>query len=159
MPNDLINTDPIVSQNFFLEIDGDVVSILSGVSGLDVEVDVVTTQQAGKDGKVQTVKTVGSPNKAPDLQLTRMAPADAANDKLWQWFGDIRGKGFGISDRAGNRKNGSIVLYDTTGTETGRFNFFNGWPSKISTDSLSVDSNEALKETVTLVCERIERVK
>jgi phage tail-like protein len=159
MPNDLINTDPIVAQNFFLEIDGNVITILSGVSGLDVEVDVVSLQQAGKDGKVQTVKTLGQANKAPDLQLTRMAPADAKADALWGWFTDIQTKGFGISNRAASRKNGSIVLYDSTGKETGRFNFFNGWPSKISTDALSVDSNEAVKETITLVVERLERVK
>jgi phage tail-like protein len=159
MPNDLINSDPIVAQNFFLEIDGSVISMLSGVSGLDVEVDVVTMQQAGPNGKVQTVKTLGSANKAPDLQLTRMAPADAMGDAMWKWFTDIQGKGMAISSRGDHRKNGSIVLYDSSNKETGRFNFTNGWPSKISTDSLSVDSNEALKETITLVCERIERVK
>jgi len=45
MPNDLINTDPIVAQNFYLEIDGEKL-LLSGVSGLDIELDVVTIQQA-----------------------------------------------------------------------------------------------------------------
>ncbi len=62
-------------------------------------------------------------------------------------------------DRASNRKNGSIVLYDTTIAEVGRFNFFNGWPSKIATDALSTESNDAVKETITLVIERLERVK
>jgi len=52
MPNDLINTDPIVAQNFYLEIDGEKL-VLSGVSGLDMELDVVTIQQNGKDGKKQ----------------------------------------------------------------------------------------------------------
>ena len=54
-----ITTDPIVAQNFFLEIDGEVVTILSSVSGLDVEMEVVTMQQVGKDGKIQIVKTLG----------------------------------------------------------------------------------------------------
>src|SRR6478672_11690717 len=124
MPNDaLINTDPIVSQNFFLEIDGSVVSILSSVSGLDIEMEVVTMEQAGANGKVQVVKTLGKANKAPDLSLVRMAAPDMANDKLWGWFNGIRDKGMANADRATNRKNGSIVMYDSANTEVARFNF------------------------------------
>ena len=65
MPNDLISTDPIVSQNFFLEIDGSVVSILSSVSGLDIEMEVVTMEQAGANGKVQVVKTLARRTRHP----------------------------------------------------------------------------------------------
>jgi phage tail-like protein len=159
MPNDLISTDPLIAQNFFLEIDGEVITSLSGVSGLDLEVDVSTTTQVGKDGKQQLVKTRGGANKVPDLSLTRLAPPDATSDPLWTWFMDIHSKGMTLLDRSNNRKNGSIVLYDSAYDEVGRFNFFNGWPSKIATDALSTDSNEPMKETITLVVERIERVK
>ena len=157
MPNDLISTDPIVAQNFYLEIDGENI-ILSGVSGLDVEHDVVTIQQNGPTGKMQVVKTRGNTAKAPDLTITRMAPADAMADPIWKWFIAIRDKGLTM-DRASARKNGSIVLYDTSFVEIGRFNFIKGWPSKISTDAVSSESNEAVKETITLVIERLDRVK
>ncbi|WP_028050782.1 phage tail protein [Cellulomonas sp. URHD0024] len=159
MPNALISTDPIVSQNFFLEIDGSVVSILSSVSGLDIEMEVVTTEQAGANGKVQVVKTLGKANKAPDLSLVRMAAPDMANDKLWAWFNGIRDKGMANADRATQRKNGSIVMYDSANAEIARFNFTNGWPSKIATDQLSVESNDPVKETITLVVESLARVK
>lgn len=158
MPNDLINTDPIVAQNFYLEIDGDNL-ILSGVSGLDMEMDVVTIQQTGKDGKAMAVKTRGNPHKVSDLSVTRMAPLDAANDVIWKWFHTIRDEGMKGVTRDDNRKNGSIVLYDTAFTEIGRFNFFNGWPSKISTDAMSTDSSDPVKETITLIIERLDRVK
>lgn len=159
MPNDLISNDPMVAQNFSLEVDGAPFSVLSGVSGLDIEIDVVTIQQNGKDGKMQQVKTRGSMTKAPDLSLTRMAPADVTTDGLWKWFDTIRHKGFALADRTNNRKNGSVVMYDSVGTEVGRFNFYNAWPSKISTDAMSTDSNDPVKETITLVCESIDRVK
>jgi phage tail-like protein len=158
MPNDLIATDPIVAQNFYLEIAGDNI-ILSGVSGLDVEHDVVTIQQVGKDGKAQSVKTRGNALKAGDITITRMAPMNALEDPIWKWFNDIRAKGFSGSARTAARKSGSIVLFDGAYTEVGRFNFINGWPSKISTDAVSTDSNEAVKETITMVIERLERVK
>jgi phage tail-like protein len=159
LPNDLIATDPLISQNFFLEIDGEVVTILSSVSGLDIEVDVASIQQVGKMGKIQMIRTLGNQMKAPDLTLTRMAPTDSTNDKMWKWFNDIRDKGMKVTDRAGVRKNGSIVIYDTSNAESSRFNFYNAWPSKIATDQLSADSHEPVKETITLQCERLERVK
>jgi phage tail-like protein len=158
VPNDLLSTDPIVAQNFYLEIDGENI-VLSGVSGLDLELDVVTVQQNGKDGKKQSIKTLGTALKVPDLSVTRMAPMDATADPIWKWFHTIRDSGFAGKNRDGNRKNGSVVLYDTAMTEIGRFNFFNGWPSKISTDGVSTESNDAMKETITIIIERLERVK
>jgi phage tail-like protein len=158
MPNDLINHDPMVSQYFYLEIDGENI-ILSGVSGLDIELDVVALQQNGKDGKQQLVKTLGGTNKTGDLSVTRMAPGDSEQDPIWKWFKAIRDKGFSLDDRTRSRKNGSVVLFDSTHKEVGRFNFVNGWPSKISTDQLSTDGNEPVKETITLTIERLDRIK
>jgi phage tail-like protein len=158
MPNALINTDPIVARNFYLEIDGENL-VLSGVSGLDIELEVVSIQQNGKDGKQQHVKTLGGTLKVPDLTITRMAPLSAIDDPMWKWFKTIRDGGMKAGARDACRKNGSIVLYDSSFTEVGRFNFFNGWPSKIGTDALSTDSNDPMKESITLVVERLERVK
>ncbi len=159
MPNDLIADDPLIAQNFFLEIDGSVVTVLASVSGLDIEMEVATTQQVGANGKSQTVKTLAGRNKVGDLSLVRMAPADVTQDKLWGWFHDIRNKGIKLNDRTNHRKTGSIVLFDSTHKEVARFNFTNAWPSKIATDQLSVDSNDPVKETITLTIETLERVK
>ena len=158
MPGELIATDPIVTQNFYLETK-DFSTLLTSVSGLDMEYDVVTIQQVGALGRAQSIKTRGNVQKVSDLSLARMAPLDAVNDPIWKWFNDVRNKGFAGADRSGNRKDGSIVLYDTSLMEIGRFNFYKAWPSKIATDSLDTNSSEALKETITLVIERLERVK
>jgi phage tail-like protein len=155
VPNELINNTAMVAQNFFLEVDGDVLTALTGVSGLDVEVQVTTYQQATKGGKMVIGKTLANQTSAPDITLTRIAPNDAKSDKIWTWFNDVRDKG----TIATARKNGAVVIYDAANTEVARFSFFNAWPSKISTDSLSADSNDAVKENITLACERLERVK
>ncbi|GAB2618711.1 phage tail protein [Pseudactinotalea suaedae] len=154
----LFTADPIITQNFFLEIDGKVVSALMTVSGLDVEVGVSKSTQLGANGQKQQVKFLGQTVEVPDLSLTRVAPADITADELWKWFKAVREGGL-AGDRAKNRKNGSVVLYDAAQKEVARFNFFNGWPSKISTDQLSVDGADALKETITIVIERLERIK
>ncbi|MEO6887100.1 MAG: phage tail protein [Jatrophihabitantaceae bacterium] len=159
MPNELIKTDMMIAQNFFLEIDGAVISYLSGVSGLDIEVDVVTSTQAGAKGQQQIIKTRGGAMKAPDLSLTRLAPSDASSDAMWKWFNAVHQGGMANGNRAGERKSGSIVIFDSTHSEIARFNFTNAWPSKISTDALSVDSNDPIKETITLACESLIRKK
>jgi phage tail-like protein len=155
----LFSNDPIVAHNFFLEIDGEVVTTLISVSGLDIEVQISKSKVVGKNGMAQEVKSLGGITQTADLSLVRVAPLDSPSDKMWVWFNDIRSKGLVAKDRAALRKNGSIVLFDSARNESARFNFFNAWPSKISTDQLSVDSEEVVKETITLVMERLERVK
>ncbi|NED93722.1 phage tail protein [Phytoactinopolyspora alkaliphila] len=155
----LFKNDPIIAQNFFLEIDGQVITALMTVSGLDIEVGVMKVTQGGADGMKQQVKSLGQAVETPDLQLTRVAPLDSTSDPMWKWFEDIRTGGLSANARDAKRKNGSVVLYDSSREEVARFNFFSGWPSKISTDQLSVDGGEAVKETITLVIERLERVK
>lgn len=159
MPSDLIATDPLISHNFFLEIDGNIVTTLSGVSGLDMELEVSTLSQVGATGQMQIIKALGNQFKAPDISLTRMAPPDSTKDEMWKWFLSVRGSGMPNAKRASYRKNGSVVIYDSSNAEISRFNFYNAWPSKIATDALSADSNEPVKETITLTCERLERVK
>src|ERR1700710_2758403 len=107
MPNDLISTDPIVAQNFYLEIDGENI-VMSGVSGLDLELDVVTIQQNGKDGKKQSIKTLGTSLKVPDISMTRMAPMSAVDDPIWKGFKAVRESGFKGTHRAGRPKNASL---------------------------------------------------
>ena len=74
MPNDLINTDPIVAQNFYLEIDGDEAACCPASRASTSSWTWWTIQQNGKDGKKQSIKTLGTSLKVPDLSITRMAP-------------------------------------------------------------------------------------
>jgi phage tail-like protein len=155
----LFKNDPMIAQNFFLEVDGQVLTALMSVTGLDIEVGVMKVTQGGMNGMKQQVKSLGQAVEAPDLQLTRVAPLASGQDALWKWFDSIRKEGMKASGRGDVRKNGSVVLYDSAREEVARFNFYSGWPSKISTDQLSIDGGEAVKETITLVIERLERVK
>lgn len=157
MPNDLINNDPIVARFFFMDI-GDEKLVLTGVSGLEIELDVVAYQQTGLKGRQQHVKTVGGQLKADPITITRMAPAVAKSDPLWQWFLAIRTSGMKAVGRAGARRDGSIIMYDSAYDEIARFNFYKAWPSKIATDALDTESNAPMKETITLQIERVERV-
>jgi phage tail-like protein len=57
------------------------------------------------------------------------------------------------------RRNGSVVLYDYTFGEVARYNFLNGWVSKLTMGAAKSGANEVLSEECTIVCEELTRVK
>jgi phage tail-like protein len=156
---DLIKSDPLLATNFFLEIDGEVIDTLSEVSGLDVELEVADVTQRSATGQYVQHKAFSKPKWVGELTVKRIAPLDATKDNMWTWFNKIRNKGMSADNRDGNRKNGSIVIYDTTMKEIARWNFTDAWPSKISQDSLTVGSNDPISESITLQHEKLERIK
>ncbi len=63
-----------------------------------------------------------------------------------------------MSDWSAARKNASLVMYDATGTPVARYHLENAWPAKLEIGSLRVGSSSVVMETVTLVCDRLQRV-
>ena len=155
----VLKSDPLVANHFFLEIDGEVISQLSEVSGLDVELEVTEIQQQLASGQYAQRKAFSKPKWTGELSVKRLAPVEVGNDPLWKWFNQIRDKGMAISALDSQRKNGSVVIYDSTLKEVARWNFYNGWPSKISSDSFTVSGNDPISETVTIQHEKLERTK
>jgi phage tail-like protein len=156
---DLIKSDPLIATNFFLEIKGEVVDTLSEVSGLDVELETADVTQRSDKGQYIQHKAYTKPKWIGEITIKRIAPLDATKDALWKWFNQIREKGMSVEGRGGERKDGSIVIYDTTMKEIARWNFFSAFPTKISQDSLTVGSNDPVSESVTFVHEKLERIK
>jgi phage tail-like protein len=155
----VLKSDPLVANHFFLEVDGEVIAQLSEVSGLDVELEVTDIQQQLPSGQYSQRKAFSKPKWTGEISVKRLAPDDATQDALWKWFNSIRDKGMKISSLDQERKNGSVVIYDSTLAEVARFNFYNAWPSKIATDSFTVGGNDPISETITLQHEKLERTK
>ena len=143
---DLTKTDPLIATNFFLEISGEVIDTLSEVSGLDVELEVADVTQRSEKGVYVQHKAFSKPKWVGEITVKRIAPLDATKDSVWKWFNSIRDKGMSIDNRSGERKDGSIVIYDTTMKEVARWNFYSSFPSKISQDQLTVGSNDPVSE-------------
>jgi phage tail-like protein len=155
----VLKEDPLVVNHFFLEIDGEVVAQLTEVSGLDLELEVTDIAQQLQSGSYAQRKAFSKPKWTGEITIKRLAPLDSTQDALWKWFETIRNKGMSISALDQQRKNGSVVIYDSTLKEISRWNFFNAWPSKISSDSFTVGGNDPLAETWTLQHEKLDRVK
>jgi len=145
----------LMSNAFYLEVDGDPMTMLTGVSGLDVGVEATNMQQTTKDGKITWTRTLGTKQTVGTLSLTRLAVTDAGSDGVWTWFKDTSLKGA----LTGARKGGSVVMYSSDNKELARYTFTNGWVSKIALESLDVSSGNPLKETITLEIDFLERTK
>ena len=160
MPSlDLTKHDPLVATDFWLEIDGEVISYLTSVDGLQLELETGTLAQRDAGGKYVQMTVLGKPKMTGELTIKRVSPLDVATDPLWKWFTSIRDKGMSPQNRSGERKSGSVVIYGTNFEEVARWNFYNAWPSKIATDGFEVSKNDPVQETVTLQYEKLERKK
>jgi phage tail-like protein len=159
MPFDLIKDDPLVGTNFFLEIDGSVISNLTSVDGLSVEVEKADVTQRTQSGNFVQHAMMAKPKWTGELTVKRLAPLDSTQDPMWSWFNSIREKGMSASSRSTERKDGSVVIYDTTMTEISRWNFFSAWPSKIASDNFEVTKNDPVHESITIQYEKLERKK
>ena len=155
---DVTKDDPLVGTNFFLEISGSIMANLTSVDGLSVEIEKADISQRIQSGQYVQHVTMSKPKFTGEITVKRLAPLDASSDALWGWFNDIRTKGMSAATRS-QRKDGSVVIYDTTMAETARWNFYSAWPSKIANDSFEVTKNDPVSETITFQYEKLERKK
>jgi hypothetical protein len=126
--------DPVAAARFSITVDGYEIASFSELAGISSSVEV------------------------PSLVLKRGRPARRTTSKrpssldMWSWHEAARTSG----GREG-RKSGTLVAYDRAGKPVARWNFTNAWPAKVSWGGPGGRDRQQV-ETVTIVCERIERV-
>ena len=148
--NDPVGGDPLVSFNFAVMVDGVTNAYFTEASGLGSESEVIEHKVMGKEGK-EIVRKIPGRLKWNDINLKR---GITANLDIYKWRKQVED---GQVDSA--RKNGSIAMYDQTGSEVARWDFQRAWPSSLTGPTVGADSNEVGVEEMTLVFEGIERVK
>jgi phage tail-like protein len=142
--------DPMVGFHFYLEIDGITQAQFRECSGLDTESNIIEYKEAGKNG-VTIIKKVPGELKWSNIVLKR-GITDLM--ELWEWRKKVED-----GQIADARKNGSIVLYDQANSEIARWNFVEGWPSKMTGPQLNANNNDIAIEEVTIAHEGLSRVK
>jgi phage tail-like protein len=136
--------DPYKNFRFLVEIDGIVQAGFSDVSGFGSNVESIEYREGGEN---TTVRKLPGKVSYPDITL-KWGVTDSR--ELYDWHRSaITG--------AVQRKNGSIILLDDTGTEKVRWNFFNAWASKWDGPDFSGKGNDVAIDTLTVSCERVER--
>jgi len=140
--------DLLTTFSFHVELDNVDIGAFKEASGVDSETEIIEYKEATKDGKMIIRKVPGA-MKWADITLKRRIDDSI---ELWDWRQQVEE---GDIDAA--RKNGSIVLYDSTHKEVARWNFENGWPSKWKGADLNAGENAAAVEEMTVTHEGLRR--
>ena len=131
--------DPYLTFNFQVEIQGLVVGGFSEVSGLQVEIEVEDYREGGLNDYIHKL---AGPTRYPSNLVLKHGLTDV--DGLWKW--QLEGTQGVIK-----RKNGSIVLLDSTGEERWRWNFSGAYPVRWVGPELRAGTADVAVETIELV--------
>jgi len=135
MPDLGSRTDPYLSSGFFVEIDGITHAGFTECTGLQVETDVFQYKEGGLND--YTHKLAGR-SSFSNVVLKWGIVDDQA---LWSWYQDvIRGKI--------QRKNLSIILYDSEQSEVKRWNLREAYPVKWIGPSFNAGQQQVGIETL-----------
>lgn len=140
--------DLMTTFSFVLEIDNVEMASFRKCSGVESETETIEYKEATKDGKMIIRKVPGA-MKWSDITLERRIDSSKS---LWEWRRQVEQ---GSVDDA--RRNGSIVIKDSTQTEVARWNFQAGWPSKWTGAELDAGGNDIATEKVTITHEGLQR--
>ena len=139
-----LSTQPELPRySFAVNIEGKVLSAFREVSGLDVELEVVSFSEG--TGGVQR-KVPGRP-KYSNIVLKRGFTGDM---QLYNWFTEF-------SETPTQRWAGDVVMMDQRHNEVARWNFVNAWPSKVTGPRLNHNTNDVPIESIELVHEGVTR--
>ncbi len=136
--------DPYRAYNFLVEIDGITRAGFRECSGLDSTTDPISYRE-GTDAL--TDRKLPGLVKYSNISL-KWGMSD--DHEFWDWRQQV------ASGRI-QRKNGSIVLLDDTGTEKARWNFREGWPTKWTGPSFNATGTDVAIESLEIVHEGLVR--
>jgi phage tail-like protein len=141
--------DPLVSFHFMIDVQGEITGYFTEVAGLGSESEIIE-QKVVNDKGIEIIKKIPGRLKWGDITLKRGITSSL---DMWNWRRKVEEGKVGEA-----RKNGSIVMFDQELQEKARWNFVNGWPTKITGPAPKTDSNEIGIEELTIAHELITRV-
>jgi phage tail-like protein len=144
--------EPLLAHHISLTFDSQVTSLLISFDGLESKHEVCEAIHTGLGGKeLPASRTPGKLSIDPlEIQLYALK-----GDMFFEnWFKSVQGGKIESS-----RKDGTIHMYDQLNTVVGEWQISASWPSKLSYSDLDASSNDAMKLTVTLICEGFRRIQ
>ncbi len=136
--------DPYRGFNFRVEIDSIDEAGFQECSGLDITTDSVDYREGTDPPHLRKLTGL---NKYSPITLKRGV---TDSETLWQWQQNIA---TGTLDR----RNVSIVLFDTLGEEKWRWNLRNAWPSKWTGPTFNAMNNDLAIETLEISYEELAK--
>ncbi len=140
-------TDPFRNYLFRVEIDGIQTAAFSEATVPNASTDVVEYRE-GTDPSY--FRKLGGLSKFGDLTLKKGLTVSL---DLYEWYHVVE-----TSGPDAGRKNISLMLTDSAGNVTARWNILNAWPIGYEASGMNASSNEVEIETFTVTLEKMERV-
>jgi phage tail-like protein len=140
--------DLMTTNTFTLEVGGVTIATFRKCTGLKYSTEVVESKEVTTEGRMIIRKVPGSVKWEPLVMERRMDEAKM----LEEWRQQVL-----AGDIDGARRDGSIIVLDSTLTEVARWNFEKGWPSDWSASDLDAGTNNIATEQVTIQHERLYR--
>jgi len=141
-------SDALTAARFSITIDGYEIASFAELLGITTEVEAVELMES--TDKSVVLKKLPGKVKPPTLVLKR---GKNTSMELWAWHEAVLN-----GDIVAARKSCSLVMYSTDGKPVARYHLEHAWPAKLEIGALKAGASEVLMETVTLVCEHIQRV-
>jgi phage tail-like protein len=140
--------DTISASRFSITIDGYEIASFSELQGITTEIEPVELLES--TDKEVVLKKLPGKLRPPTVVLKR---GKNSSMELWAWHEAAR-----KADVAAARKSCSLTMYNVDGKPVARYWLEHAWPSKLEIGAVKAGHGEVLTETVTLVCEALQRV-
>ncbi|MFL6126514.1 phage tail protein [Actinophytocola sp.] len=144
----MATTDPITASRFSITIDGYEIAAFSELKGITTEVKPV--EHLESTDKELVLKKLPGKREPAIIELVRGKTTDMA---LWAWHEAVL-----QGDIIAARKSCSLIMYGVDGKPVARYHMEHAWPSQVKIGGMKAGANEVLMETVTIVCEMLQRV-
>ena len=133
---------------FVLTADGHDVASFKDLVSLSSGADPATLVSTNGDRNVRTLLPA---KRSPDFVVLEHGLTSSTDIQAWHEL-------VLLGDVAGARKNTTLTMYSSDGTPVARYYLENAWPSKLELGELKSDTTQLVTETVTLVCDHIQRL-
>ena len=131
-----------------LQLDGVTLATLTGCDTFGSESEVIEHKVMDANGQ-EIIRKIPGRLKLLDLVCSSILTSDKT---LANWRKQIED-----GDLVSARKNGALIMFDSTLTEVTRYNFTDAWPSALKIQWNGAASTDPVTETVTIVIEALQR--
>ena len=130
--------DYYASNCFWVELDGVIQAYFQECTGLSVSTETYKVKEGGLNTHVHHL-----PDRSNFSNIT-LKTGYTISDALWTWY---KNTALGTVQK----KNATIILYDSVGTVTKRWQLTGAYPVKWTGPSLIAKSSDAMTESIELV--------
>ena len=157
----MASNEILACSKFYFQLDGLEDLVVKKVSGISVGLQTAGDTKAfgvSKGGKSKIQATVtGVENKKITVEFV----CTVEDDRLMKWFHESHSEPIigGGTKTKGERKTGSLILYNQGGDEAIRYNFTGVMPASYKSTKMEAGSTNLATETLEFVYEGMHRVK